>query len=40
MWPDDFVRYKDDFVEDRICFVKGTVERTREEPGPGADAAS
>jgi DNA polymerase-3 subunit alpha len=33
MWPDDFVRYKDDFKEDRVCLVKGTVERTREEPG-------
>jgi DNA polymerase-3 subunit alpha len=33
MWPDDFVRHKDDVVEDRVCFVKGTVERTREEPG-------
>ncbi len=33
MWPDDFVRYKDEVAEDRICFVKGTVERNREEPG-------
>jgi DNA polymerase III alpha subunit len=33
MWPDDFLRYKDDFQEDRVCIVKGTVERTREEPG-------
>jgi DNA polymerase-3 subunit alpha len=33
MWPDDFVRYKDDIQEDRICFVKAAVERTREEPG-------
>src|SRR5262249_42267685 len=33
MWPDDFVRYKDDISEDRICFVKAAVERTREEPG-------
>ena len=33
MWPDDFVRYKDEVQEDRICFVKGAVERTREEPG-------
>jgi DNA polymerase-3 subunit alpha len=29
-WPDDFARYKDDIHEDRICFIKGTVERTRE----------
>src|SRR5207244_889300 len=33
MWPDEFLRYKDEFQEDRVCFVKGTVERTREEPG-------
>jgi DNA polymerase-3 subunit alpha len=33
MWPDDFVRFKDEFQEDRVCFVKGAVERTREEPG-------
>jgi DNA polymerase-3 subunit alpha len=33
MWADDFVRYKDEFQEDRICFVKGLVERKREEPG-------
>ncbi len=33
MWPDDFVRYKDLVEEDRICVVKGFVERNREEPG-------
>ena len=33
MWPDDFVRYKDEVHEDRVCFVKGAVERNREEPG-------
>jgi DNA polymerase-3 subunit alpha len=33
MWPDDYVRYKDEVIEDKVCFVKGTVERTREEPG-------
>jgi DNA polymerase-3 subunit alpha len=32
MWPDDFVRFKDDFQDDRVCFVKGAVERIREEP--------
>jgi DNA polymerase-3 subunit alpha len=32
MWPDDFARFKDDFQEDRVCVVKGTVERIREEP--------
>jgi DNA polymerase-3 subunit alpha len=33
MWPDDYARQKDEFQEDRVCFVRGTVERTREEPG-------
>jgi DNA polymerase-3 subunit alpha len=33
MWPDDYVRFKDEIAEDRVCFVKGAVERTREEPG-------
>ncbi|HEV3237578.1 MAG TPA: DNA polymerase III subunit alpha, partial [Gemmataceae bacterium] len=33
MWPDDYLRYKDEVGEDKVCFVKGSVERTREEPG-------
>ena len=33
MWPDDYVRFKDEVQEDRVCFFKGIVERTREEPG-------
>lgn len=33
MWPDDLARHKDDFVDDRVCFLKGTVEKTRERPG-------
>ncbi len=33
MWPDDFVRHKDDVSEDRICFLRAAVERSREEPG-------
>jgi DNA polymerase-3 subunit alpha len=33
MWPDDFVRHKDEVEEDHICFVVAAVERTREEPG-------
>jgi DNA polymerase III subunit alpha len=33
MWPDDFARYKDAIAEDTPCFVRGTVERNREEPG-------
>jgi DNA polymerase-3 subunit alpha len=33
MWSDDLARHKDDVVEDRICFVKGTIDTrsTREE---------
>jgi DNA polymerase-3 subunit alpha len=33
MWPDDYIRFKDELKDDRICFVRGVVERTREEPG-------
>jgi DNA polymerase-3 subunit alpha len=33
LWPDDYSRLKESVHEDRICFVKATVERTREEPG-------
>jgi DNA polymerase-3 subunit alpha len=33
LWPDDYLRCKDEVCEDRVCFVKATVERTREEPG-------
>jgi DNA polymerase-3 subunit alpha len=33
MWPEDYERHKDEFKEDRVCFVRGVVERTREEPG-------
>jgi DNA polymerase-3 subunit alpha len=33
MWPDDYTRFKDEVTEDRICFIRGVVERTREEPG-------
>jgi DNA polymerase-3 subunit alpha len=33
MWPEDFARYKDEVADDRVCFVRGTVERTRDEPG-------
>ncbi|HEX4592117.1 MAG TPA: OB-fold nucleic acid binding domain-containing protein, partial [Gemmataceae bacterium] len=32
MWPDDFVRHKDDFADDRIVFVKGVVEHKAEQP--------
>jgi DNA polymerase-3 subunit alpha len=33
MWPDDYVRFKDQVAEDRICFVVANVEKGREEPG-------
>jgi len=33
MWPDDYIRYKDLVAEDRICFVRAAIERSREEPG-------
>ncbi len=33
MWPDDFARHKEVVSEETPCVVKGTVERTREEPG-------
>ncbi|HYT93630.1 MAG TPA: DNA polymerase III subunit alpha [Gemmataceae bacterium] len=33
MWPDDYVNYKELVEEDRICFIGGIVEKTREEPG-------
>ena len=33
MWPDDYLRFKDQIEEDRIVFVAATVEKTREEPG-------
>jgi DNA polymerase-3 subunit alpha len=33
MFPRDFSQHKDDISNDRVCFVKATVERTREKPG-------
>lgn len=33
MWPDDYARQKDEVLEDRVCFIRGSVERTRDEPG-------
>jgi DNA polymerase-3 subunit alpha len=32
MWPDEFVRHKDEFVDDRILFAEGTIELRGEEP--------
>jgi DNA polymerase-3 subunit alpha len=33
LFPDDFLKNKDHIREEYICFVKATVDRTREEPG-------
>jgi DNA polymerase-3 subunit alpha len=33
MWPDDFVRFKDEVEENRVCFIRGAIDRTRETPG-------
>jgi DNA polymerase-3 subunit alpha len=33
LWPDDYLRCKDEVRDDRVCFIKALVERTREEPG-------
>ncbi len=32
MWPDDLARTKDEFVDDRITLVRGTIDRTQERP--------
>ncbi|MCS6852752.1 MAG: DNA polymerase III subunit alpha [Gemmataceae bacterium] len=32
-WPDDFARHKGEISEDRPYFVRGVVERNRDEPG-------
>jgi DNA polymerase-3 subunit alpha len=32
MWPDEFVRFKDEFVDDRVVLVKGIVEHKGEQP--------
>jgi DNA polymerase-3 subunit alpha len=32
MWPDEFVRYKDEFADDRIVLLKGIVEHKGEQP--------
>jgi DNA polymerase-3 subunit alpha len=33
IFPDDYVRNKDEVRDENICFVKASVDRTREEPG-------
>jgi DNA polymerase-3 subunit alpha len=32
MWPDDLVKHKDDFVDDRVCFVRGMLDKSRDRP--------
>jgi DNA polymerase III subunit alpha len=32
MWPDDLARGKDEFVDDRITLVRGTIDRTQDRP--------
>ena len=32
MWPDEFVRHKDEFADDRILFAEGTIEQRAVEP--------
>ena len=32
MWPDDFVRNKDEFADDRIVFARGTVDLKTDQP--------
>jgi DNA polymerase-3 subunit alpha len=33
MFPEAFGNHKDDVVNDKVCFVKATVDRSREKPG-------
>jgi len=34
MWPDDYIKYKDEVREDRVCFVRGAIDErsARQEP--------
>ncbi len=32
LWPDDYAKFQAFVEEDRICFVKGTIDRRRESP--------
>jgi DNA polymerase-3 subunit alpha len=32
MWPDDLARTKDEFADDRITLVRGSIDRTQERP--------
>jgi DNA polymerase-3 subunit alpha len=31
MWPDDLARCKESVADDQVCFVRGTIDRSREE---------
>jgi DNA polymerase-3 subunit alpha len=33
MWPDDFARCKEEVGNEQVCFVRGMIERNRDEPG-------
>lgn len=33
MFPEAFGNHKDDVVNDKVCFVKATIDRTRDKPG-------
>jgi DNA polymerase-3 subunit alpha len=32
MWPDDLARHKDDLQDDRVCFIRATVNKRRDDP--------
>jgi DNA polymerase-3 subunit alpha len=32
MWPDDLARHKDDLHDDRVCFIRATVNKKRDDP--------
>jgi DNA polymerase-3 subunit alpha len=32
MWPDDLARHKDDLYDDRVCFIRATVNKKRDDP--------
>jgi DNA polymerase-3 subunit alpha len=32
MWPDDLARHKDDVYDDRVCFIRATVNKKRDDP--------
>jgi DNA polymerase-3 subunit alpha len=32
MWPEDLARHKDDVYDDRVCFIRATVNKRRDDP--------